>query len=92
VIGFGLALIGILNGFYGIGFWIPQIVQAMGLSTRMTGLVAAIPYLTAAIAMLIWARLPTLLTATASPLRAACNRISSFSWRSPVPKSANTDW
>ena len=30
VIGFGLALFGILTGFYGIGFWIPQIVQAMG--------------------------------------------------------------
>jgi ACS family tartrate transporter-like MFS transporter len=56
VIGFGVALIGVLTGFYGIGFWIPQIVQAMGFSTRMTGLVVAIPYLTAAIAMVIWAR------------------------------------
>jgi ACS family tartrate transporter-like MFS transporter len=56
VIGFGLVLTGILIGFYGIGFWIPQIVQAMGFSTRMTGLVVAIPYLTAAIAMVIWAR------------------------------------
>jgi ACS family tartrate transporter-like MFS transporter len=56
VIGFGVALIGILTGFYGIGFWIPQIVQAMGFSTRMTGLVVAIPYLTAAVAMVIWAR------------------------------------
>jgi ACS family tartrate transporter-like MFS transporter len=56
VIGFGLALSGIMSGFYGIGFWIPQIVQAMGFSTRMTGLVVAIPYLTAAIAVMIWAR------------------------------------
>jgi ACS family tartrate transporter-like MFS transporter len=56
VIGFGLGLTGILIGFFGIGFWIPQIVQAMGFSIRMTGLVVAIPYLTAAIAMVIWAR------------------------------------
>jgi len=56
VIGFGLALTGILSGFYGIGFWIPQIVQAMGFSTRMTGLVVAIPYLVAAIGVMIWAR------------------------------------
>jgi hypothetical protein len=39
VIGFGLGLIGIVNGFYGICFWILRIVQAMGFSTRMTGLV-----------------------------------------------------
>jgi MFS transporter, ACS family, tartrate transporter len=56
VIGFGIALCGILSAFYGVGFWIPQIVQAMGFSIRMTGLVVAIPYLTAAIAMMIWAR------------------------------------
>jgi ACS family tartrate transporter-like MFS transporter len=56
VIGFGLALAGILMGFYGIGFWIPQIVQAMGFSIRMTGFVVAIPYLTTAIVMVIWAR------------------------------------
>jgi ACS family tartrate transporter-like MFS transporter len=56
VIGFGLALSGILSGFYGIGFWIPQIVQSMGFSTRMTGLVVAIPYLVAALGMMIWSR------------------------------------
>jgi ACS family tartrate transporter-like MFS transporter len=56
VIGFGLALIGIFTGLYGIGFWLPQIVQAMGFSTRTTGLVVAMPYLTAAIAMVMWAR------------------------------------
>ena len=56
VIGFGVALTGILTGFYGIGFWIPQIVQGMGFSTRMTGLVVAIPYLIAAVVMIVWGR------------------------------------
>jgi MFS transporter, ACS family, tartrate transporter len=56
VIGFGLALTGILAGFYGIGFWIPQIVQGMGFSTRVTGLIVTIPYLTAALVMMVWAR------------------------------------
>jgi ACS family tartrate transporter-like MFS transporter len=56
VIGFGFALTGILSGYYGIGFWIPQIVQAMGFSTYTTGFIVTIPYLTAAVAMIIWAR------------------------------------
>ena len=56
VIGLGLALTGILIGYYGVGFWLPQIVQAMGFSIRMTGFVVAGPYLIAAIAMVFWAR------------------------------------
>jgi ACS family tartrate transporter-like MFS transporter len=56
VIGFGLVLTGILIGFYGVGLWIPQIVQAMGFSIRMTGFVVAICYLPAALAMMAWAR------------------------------------
>jgi ACS family tartrate transporter-like MFS transporter len=56
VIGFGLALTCILIGFYGVGLWIPQIVQAMGFSIRMTGFVVAICYLPAALAMMAWAR------------------------------------
>ena len=56
VIGFGIALTGILIGFFAVGFWIPQIVQAMGFSIGMTGLVVAVPYLVAAIAMVIWGR------------------------------------
>jgi ACS family tartrate transporter-like MFS transporter len=55
VLGFGLALIGILIGYYGIGFWMPQIVQAMGFSTGMIGLIVAIPYLIAAVSQVIWA-------------------------------------
>lgn len=56
IIGFGLLLMGIQTGAHGVGFWIPQIVQAMGFSIGATGLIVAIPYLMAAVVMILWAR------------------------------------
>jgi ACS family tartrate transporter-like MFS transporter len=40
----------VLLAFYGVAFWMPQIVKAMGhLSLKQTGLITAVPYLFAAI-------------------------------------------
>jgi MFS transporter, ACS family, tartrate transporter len=55
ILGLGLVYFGIVTGLYGLGFWLPQIVKAFGLSTAMTGWVVAIPYLFSAIVMIPWA-------------------------------------
>jgi ACS family tartrate transporter-like MFS transporter len=48
---------GVVIGLYGLGFWLPQIVKSFGgLSNREIGLVAAIPYIAAAICMVAWSR------------------------------------
>ena len=51
----GLALVyfGAIAGLYGVGFWLPQIVKAFGLSNAMTGWVVAIPYVVSA-AVMVW--------------------------------------
>lgn len=53
----GLIYFGMLVGTYGFGFWLPQIVKGLGdLSNFQIGLVAAIPYGIAAVAMVLWGR------------------------------------
>ena len=47
---------GIIFALYGIGFWLPQIVKAMGYSNWATGFVVACPYIVCAFAMVAWAR------------------------------------
>ncbi len=49
-----LVYFGIVTGMYGLGFWLPQIIQSFGLSNTATGLVSAIPYVFAAVAMTLW--------------------------------------
>src|SRR6185503_5052979 len=46
----------IVVGLYGITFWLPQIVQAMGYSNVATGFIVAVPYAVAAVAMIAWGR------------------------------------
>jgi ACS family tartrate transporter-like MFS transporter len=41
-------------GLYGITFWLPQIVQGMGYSNRVVGLIVAVPYAIAIAAMIAW--------------------------------------
>lgn len=41
---------------YGVGFWLPQIIKAFGLSNFATGWVTAIPYAVGAAAMVWWGR------------------------------------
>jgi MFS transporter, ACS family, tartrate transporter len=45
----------IIGGF-GVQLWLPQIVKGFGLSNIQVGFVNAIPYLFAAVAMVLWAR------------------------------------
>jgi ACS family tartrate transporter-like MFS transporter len=48
---------GLVTGLYGLGFWGPQIVRALGAtSNREVGLLTAIPYLVAAVSMVFWGR------------------------------------
>ncbi len=56
VIGLSLVYFGVSTGLYGIGLWLPQIVKGFGLSTIATGFVTAIPYVVAAIGMVLWTR------------------------------------
>jgi ACS family tartrate transporter-like MFS transporter len=51
VVYFGYAV-----GNYGVGLWLPQIVQGMGVSNLATGFVVALPYLASLIAMVLWGR------------------------------------
>lgn len=43
-------------GFYGAGFWLPQIIKTFHVTTTQVGLLAALPNLLGAIAMLAWTR------------------------------------
>lgn len=43
-------------GLYGIGFWMPQVIGGFGLGSLAVGFLTAIPYLFAAVAMVLWGR------------------------------------
>jgi ACS family tartrate transporter-like MFS transporter len=48
---------GLVTGLYAITFWLPQMVKGFGgLSDVQVGLVAALPTLAAAVAMVVWTR------------------------------------
>ena len=44
----------IVVGLYGIGFWMPQVIQTFGLTPLRIGFLTAVPYLFASIAMVVW--------------------------------------
>ena len=46
----------IVVGLYGIGFWMPQVIQTFGLAPLEIGFLTAVPYLFASIAMVLWGR------------------------------------
>jgi len=50
----GLIYFCIVVGLYGIGFWMPQVIQTLGLNPLRIGFLTAVPYLFAAIAMVLW--------------------------------------
>jgi MFS transporter, ACS family, tartrate transporter len=52
----GLAYVGIIMGIYGIGLWLPQIVKPLGYGNFGTGVISAIPYVIASVAMVLWSR------------------------------------
>jgi ACS family tartrate transporter-like MFS transporter len=50
----GLIYFCIVTGLYGIGFWMPQVIQTFGLDPLRIGFLTAIPYLVAACGMVLW--------------------------------------
>lgn len=56
ILALSVVCFGIGTGLYGLGFWLPQIVQQLNLSNTQTGLVSAIPYLIGAVGMYFWGR------------------------------------
>lgn len=48
--------LGLSFGNYGVGLWLPQIVQGMGFSNLATGFVVALPSIAGMIAMILWGR------------------------------------
>jgi MFS transporter, ACS family, tartrate transporter len=54
---FAAVYFGLVLGLYGFGFWAPQIIKSLGdLTNAQVGLVSAIPYALAAVAMVLWGR------------------------------------
>jgi MFS transporter, ACS family, tartrate transporter len=56
VLTLSVVLLGMQSGLFGIGLWLPQIIQSMGFSTKATGLIVVPPYLISAAAMILWGR------------------------------------
>jgi ACS family tartrate transporter-like MFS transporter len=56
VIVLGIANFAYAAGHYGAQLWLPQIVQGMGFSNLSTGFIAALPFLAAMGAMILWGR------------------------------------
>ncbi len=49
-----LPYLGVVLTLYGLNFWLPQIVKAMGFTDLETGFLVALPYVVAAAAMIAW--------------------------------------
>lgn len=56
VLALGLLYFLMVTGLYGIGFWMPQVISGFGLDPLAVGFLTAIPYLFAAVAMVLWGR------------------------------------
>ncbi|HUU25933.1 MAG TPA: MFS transporter [Methyloceanibacter sp.] len=56
VLALGMLYFLMVIGLYGIGFWMPQVIEGFGLDPLQVGFLTAIPYLFAAIAMVAWGR------------------------------------
>jgi ACS family tartrate transporter-like MFS transporter len=56
VLALSLVLLGFAFARYGIGLFLPQIVQAMGFSNLATGFIVAVPYVASIGGMVLWAR------------------------------------
>ena len=52
----GIAYAGILFGIFGLNFWLPLLVQGMGFSNSVTGLLVALVYAASVPAMIWWGR------------------------------------
>jgi MFS family permease len=54
VLAFGLVYLGIVTPLYGLGFFLPQIVEGFGVSTVAAGFITAVPYAVGAVGMVLW--------------------------------------
>ncbi len=52
----GVIYLGIVVGLYGVGLWLPQIIQSLGYTTREIGLILIVPYALSALAMIAFGR------------------------------------
>ena len=50
----GLLYFCFVIGLYGIGFWMPQVIETFGHTPLQIGFLTAVPYLFAAVAMVLW--------------------------------------
>jgi ACS family tartrate transporter-like MFS transporter len=51
-----LAYFFLMIGLYGLSFWIPKVLVSHGMSLKSLGWSAALPYLAATVAMVLWSR------------------------------------
>jgi ACS family tartrate transporter-like MFS transporter len=56
VIVLSLAYFGIVTALYGLGFWLPQMIDAFGVGAVEIGFLTALPYLCGGGAMVVWSR------------------------------------
>ena len=56
VILLGLAYFGIVLSLYGLGFWLPQMVEPYGYGVLANGFIVSIPYVCGALAMMAWSQ------------------------------------
>jgi len=56
VIALAFASGGMVAAMYGYQIWLPQIVQAMGYSIFMTGILSALPFVVGIVGMVLWGR------------------------------------
>jgi ACS family tartrate transporter-like MFS transporter len=56
VILLGLAYFGVVLSLYGLGFWLPQMVETYGYGVLATGFIVSIPYVCGALAMMAWSQ------------------------------------
>ncbi|HLY43320.1 MAG TPA: MFS transporter [Terracidiphilus sp.] len=56
VYGWSFAYFCLMLGLYGLGFWIPTVLASQGVTLEYLGWAAAMPYLAAMIAMMLWSR------------------------------------
>jgi len=73
VLTMGLVLFGVTaGGQYGVGLWLPQIVQRMGFSNQETGFIVALPYIVAVPTMILWDVRATCAVSASGTLRFRC--------------------
>jgi len=56
VLAYAVAYFGLALALYGVGLWLPQMLKSSGVANTAAVLLSAIPYVVAAIGMLVWGR------------------------------------